>query len=360
MAKTNVGNMYKDDAGTVDPGPVENPTWGEIEGNIDAQVDLMAIFTSLDLDVQARILISAIGAANGVAPLGSDGQVPNAFIGPAVQYGFAASSDLDNTFAIAMAAIPSSQKAAPNGVATLNGSGQIPDAQIPAIAVTDYLGSVANQAAMLGTAGQKGDWLIRTDLGTTWVITGSNPTVIGSWTQLQYPTSPVSSVAGRTGPITLTQADIASLVPDLADKASLAQLALKANSTDVNAGLALKATQTDVTAALALKADASALAGKADQSALDSQASAVTTALGQKAPLTSPVFLGDPKAPTPPVTDNDTSIATTAFVQAAAKLAVPTPTDIEAYQNAIGLYNFDAAETIPTLPAGSIILQRTV
>lgn len=33
------------------------------------------------------------------------------------------------------------------------------------------------------------------------------------------------------------------------------------------------------------------------------------------APLDSPVFTGDPKAPTPPVTDNDTSLATTAFVR---------------------------------------------
>ena len=36
-----------------------------------------------------------------------------------------------------------------------------------------------------------------------------------------------------------------------------------------------------------------------------------------KAPLDSPTFIGNPTAPTPAVTDNDTSIATTAFVQAA-------------------------------------------
>lgn len=43
----------------------------------------------------------------------------------------------------------------------------------------------------------------------------------------------------------------------------------------------------------------------------------VDTALALKAPLASPVFTGDPKAPTPAVTDNDTSIATTAFVRGA-------------------------------------------
>lgn len=39
--------------------------------------------------------------------------------------------------------------------------------------------------------------------------------------------------------------------------------------------------------------------------------------LAAKAPLASPVFTGDPKAPTPAAADNDTSIATTAFVKTA-------------------------------------------
>lgn len=43
-------------------------------------------------------------------------------------------------------------------------------------------------------------------------------------------------------------------------------------------------------------------------------------ALALKAPLAGPLFTGDPKAPTPVATDNDTSIATTAFVRAAMAL----------------------------------------
>lgn len=39
--------------------------------------------------------------------------------------------------------------------------------------------------------------------------------------------------------------------------------------------------------------------------------------LASKAPLASPVFTGNPTAPTPAVNDNDTSIATTEFVQTA-------------------------------------------
>lgn len=49
----------------------------------------------------------------------------------------------------------------------------------------------------------------------------------------------------------------------------------------------------------------------------------VNTALAAKAPLASPVFTGDPKAPTPAPGDNDTSIATTAFVAAAVASSAP-------------------------------------
>ena len=49
-------------------------------------------------------------------------------------------------------------------------------------------------------------------------------------------------------------------------------------------------------------------------------AATMTNALALKAPLASPTFTGDPKAPTPVSTDKDTSIATTAFVRAAMAL----------------------------------------
>ena len=44
--------------------------------------------------------------------------------------------------------------------------------------------------------------------------------------------------------------------------------------------------------------------------------------LAAKAPLASPTFTGDPKAPTAGASDSDTSIATTAFTQAAISLAM--------------------------------------
>jgi hypothetical protein len=50
---------------------------------------------------------------------------------------------------------------------------------------------------------------------------------------------------------------------------------------------------------------------------LEAMISTQNTAIAAKAPLASPTFTGDPKAPTPAANDNDTSIATTAFVTAA-------------------------------------------
>lgn len=117
-------------------------------------------------------------------------------------------ADLDNVFGIATAAIPSSQKAAANGVATLGADSKLPAAQLPALAVTEFLGSSANQAAMLAKTGETGDWTTRTDLGTVWIITGADPTQLSSWTQMTYPTAPVTSVAGRTGAVVLAKADV--------------------------------------------------------------------------------------------------------------------------------------------------------
>jgi hypothetical protein len=115
-------------------------------------------------------------------------------------------ANVDNT-SDAAKPISSATQTALNAKADLVG-GVLPTSQLPALAVTDYLGSAANQSAMLALVGQKGDWTIRTDLGTVWVITGSDPTQLSSWTQLAYPTAPVTSVNGDTGVVILGAAEV--------------------------------------------------------------------------------------------------------------------------------------------------------
>lgn len=86
--------------------------------------------------------------------------------------------------------------------------GVVPTSQIPSIAITEYLGTAANQAAMLALSGEKGDWCDRTDTGSVWVITGTDPAVLGDWTELSYPGAPVTSVNGQTGIVVLGNTDV--------------------------------------------------------------------------------------------------------------------------------------------------------
>lgn len=146
--------------------------------------------------------------------------------------------------------IPATEKAAAGGVATLDGGGKIPSGQLPDIAISDYLGNAANEAAMLALSGQKGDWTTRTDLGTTWIITGANPAVLEGWTQLSYPTAPVTSVAGKTGAVTLAKGDVGlSNVDNTSDAnkpvSSATQTALDAKTTPAAALAAAQAIKLD-------------------------------------------------------------------------------------------------------------------
>lgn len=132
-----------------------------------------------------------------------------------------------------------------SGVATLGSDGKLSADQIPEIAISDYLGTAANQSAMLALTGQKGDWATRTDLGTSWVITGNNPAQLSSWTELNYPTAPVTSVAGRTGAVTLSKSDVGlGNVDNTSDAnkpiSSAAQTALDSKQTKITSSGLLK------------------------------------------------------------------------------------------------------------------------
>lgn len=90
----------------------------------------------------------------------------------------------------------------------VDGTGKLPAAIIPAVALSDFLGAVATEAAMLALSGQRGDWCTRTDTGTDWQVIAEPSTELANWRERTYPASPVSSVHGRTGAITTASADI--------------------------------------------------------------------------------------------------------------------------------------------------------
>lgn len=87
--------------------------------------------------------------------------------------------------------------------------GVVPTSQIPSVAITEYLGEVADQTAMLAlSAGDRGDWCVRTDTGSVWVLVADDSSLIASWTQLTYPAAPVTSVNSLTGAVVLAAADV--------------------------------------------------------------------------------------------------------------------------------------------------------
>jgi hypothetical protein len=87
-------------------------------------------------------------------------------------------------------------------------NGVIPTSQIPAAAITEFLGAVNSESAMLALVGQKGDWCIRTDQNRTYFIVGDNGSVLGNWRFIETPASPVTSVNNQVGVVVLGKGDI--------------------------------------------------------------------------------------------------------------------------------------------------------
>lgn len=99
------------------------------------------------------------------------------------------------------------QKGAANGIATLGADSKIPSAQLPALAITDTF-VVGSQAAMLALTAETGDVAVRTDLNKTFILRGTDPTVLSDWQELLTPTDSVLSVNGFTGAVVLTTSNI--------------------------------------------------------------------------------------------------------------------------------------------------------
>ncbi len=90
--------------------------------------------------------------------------------------------------------------------------GFIPTSQIPAIAISDYLGGVSSLAGLTSLSGQVGDWAsIDTGNDTgTYIITTGTGSQSSDWKKLPVPASgaSVTSVNGQTGVVVLGKADI--------------------------------------------------------------------------------------------------------------------------------------------------------
>jgi hypothetical protein len=76
--------------------------------------------------------------------------------------------------------------------------GKLPTSQLPDLAISDFLGVVASQAAMLALTGQRGDWCERSDTSKVWILVADDATLLANWRELVYPASTSHALGSHT------------------------------------------------------------------------------------------------------------------------------------------------------------------
>lgn len=297
LTTQDINDIYFSSPGTVPRVPI--PPADDATNRIATTSYVTDAIASQDLITQADIDASIAALANIYAPLNSPHFVgiPDA---PTAPLG-------TNTPQIATTAFVMQQLAsAIAGVATWNGrSGNV---VMDAADVTGVGGALLASPAFTGlpTAPTPGAGNNSTRIATTEFVANALLTAgVASWN-------------GRVGVVSMTLADVAGV-------GTFNNTALTGTPTAPTATAGDASTQLATTAFVqtALNASVTSFNGRIGSVLLlSNDLSAAGGAL-----LASPIFTGDPRAPTPAPGDNDTSIATTAFIAAAAtgyaKLAAP-------------------------------------
>lgn len=132
--------------------------------------------------------------------------------------------------------------------------GLVPTSQIPAIAITEFLGSVAGETAMLALTGQPGDWCLRTDKAVGYVIVGADPSLIENWAAFTVPGSAVTSINTQVGDVVLGAADVGAAT---AAQGTTADTALQPNTSITVTGIDISGVQTSNIASATYSIDCS-------------------------------------------------------------------------------------------------------
>ena len=258
-------------------------------------------------------------------------------------------SDADKPISIAMqtaldAKIDDTEKGAPLGLATLDANGKVTLSQIndSILGQLEYMG--VWDFATMPTAIEKGQYWVAAIAGNGYEV-GDWAVYNGSTFDKVDNTDAVSSVAGRTGVVTLTKSDVGlSNVDNTSDATKNVLSATKLTTAraiqlsgavtgtadfDGSAAINIVTTHTaDPVITLAGDATGSVTltnlgSGTLTVSVVDDSHNHIVdnvdglrAELDAKAPLTSPSLIGVPTAPTAAVGTSTTQLATTAFVNA--------------------------------------------
>lgn len=85
-------------------------------------------------------------------------------------------------------------------------SGTVPTAALPPLAISEPF-VVASQVEMLALTAQRGDVAIRTDNSRSYILATDSPGTLADWKEITAPGA-VTSVAGKTGTVTLVKGDV--------------------------------------------------------------------------------------------------------------------------------------------------------
>ena len=89
----------------------------------------------------------------------------------------------------------------------LGTGGKLDTVILPALAITETFVK-GTQAEMLALTAQEGDVCVRTDLNKSFILKAEPASTLANWQELLNPESPVQSVAGKVGAVTLTKGDV--------------------------------------------------------------------------------------------------------------------------------------------------------
>lgn len=236
-------------------------------------------------------------------------------------------------------------KGIPNGYASLDAGGKIPIGQLPN-SVMEFKGfwdASTNTPTLANGIGNTGDVWECNVAGTVDFGAGNITFKVGDWAvytslatwEKSLNSNEVTSVFGRVGTVVALNGDYnTGLVPEVTDKNYQTDLQKLYNDATSSIQTQLNSKQATLISGTNIKTlEGQSLLGSGNIDLTKSDiglgnvdntsdlnkpiSTATQTALNLKSDLLSPIFTGNPTAPTPLAGDNDTSIATTAFVTGA-------------------------------------------
>lgn len=206
----------------------------------------------------------------------------------------------------------------------LDSNGKLDTSILPSITISDTF-VINSQTNMLALTAEVGDIAIRTDLSKTFILKTAGASTLANWQELLTPTDSVTSVAGKTGSVTLNSGDVglgnvtneskATMFtsPSLTGTPTAPTAAVATNTTQV-ATTAFVKSQGYITSAGAPIQTVAGRTGTVVLTATDVGLANVTNE-SKATMFASPALTGVPTAPTAVATTNTTQVATTAFVK---------------------------------------------